>query len=228
MEIFANARFQEVIVHDLRTPLNVISLALRMVDAATLTRNPELVEDLDMIRSNAAEWERMLVYIVDASRLPTEAAQLTAQAFDPTRLVSDILEEYQARPIAGPVRATFDEVPKQVVLDAHRARMAIQKAMGNALAAAGSTEVLMRVGGGPDRLVIRMEVRVPPRESVRSHDVQPEEFQRVVATPGERRGLDLAIAGRISQLFGGKARLEATPGQGTAVVLDWPIAQASA
>ena len=38
-----------------------------------------------------------------------------------------------------------------------------------------------------------------------------------------RKGMDLAIAARVSELFGGTARLKAVQGQGTAIVLDWPV-----
>jgi hypothetical protein len=38
----------------------------------------------------------------------------------------------------------------------------------------------------------------------------------------ERRGLDLAIAARVSEMFGGTARLDAVEDRGTTVVLDWP------
>lgn len=227
MDIFASPRFQEVVIHDLRTPLNVISLALRMVDAAGVAKSPELAEDLAMIRSNAAELERMLVYLVDASRLPASREMLSVAAFDPRELMAEVIEEHRARPNAGRVEVVYEDSPREVALDLARARLAVQRALANALAAAGGSEVLIRVVGAGDRLVIRMELRIPPRESVRSHEVAPEQFQRIVATPGERRGLDLAIAGRISELFGGQARLEATPGQGTAIVLDWPVALAA-
>ena len=38
----------------------------------------------------------------------------------------------------------------------------------------------------------------------------------------ERRGLDLAIAARVTELFGGTARLEVEPGQRSALILEWP------
>ena len=40
--------------------------------------------------------------------------------------------------------------------------------------------------------------------------------------------MDLAIAARVSELFGGTARLEAVQGQGTAIILDWPARIAAA
>jgi len=222
MEIFASPRLEEVVVHDLRTPLNVINLALRMLDATALERSPELSEDLAMIRLNAADLERMLTYLVEISRLPNSSWGLAPQWFDPIRLIEDVAAEHRSRPGSPLIEVVSRTSPAEVQLDQARARMAIVKALANAAAASGGKPVRIRLGGAPDRLVIRFEVEVPPRESVQSHVIEPEQFQRVLGTPGERRGLDLAIAAKISTLFGGEARLEATPGHGTAVILDWP------
>jgi hypothetical protein len=34
--------------------------------------------------------------------------------------------------------------------------------------------------------------------------------------------MDLAIAAKVSELFGGSARLDVVEGQGSTIVLDWP------
>lgn len=223
MEIFANPRFLEVVVHDLRTPLNVINLAFRMLDPSALSQFPALAEDLAMIHSNAQELERMLTYLVDVSRLPRADDQLAPERFDPLKLVEGVVEDHRTHSGAAPVEIQSDGAPPTVQLDLGRARMAIHKSLANASAASAGKPVRILLQGGPDRCIIRFETSDPPRSSVRTHHVEPEQFQRILGTVGERRGLDLAIAGQISTLFGGEARLEATPGQGSAVVLDWPV-----
>ena len=223
MEIFATKRFLEVVVHDLRTPLNVITLAFRMLNPAALARSPELAEDLAMIRSNAFELERMLTYLVEMSRLPDSTRALSLERFDPSQVVEDVVDEHRVRPGVSAVEVDFAAAPAEVYLDLARARMAIQKALDNASAASAGRPVRIRWGGALGRCSIRFEVAEPPRSSVRTHAIEPEQFERILGTVGERRGLDLAIASRISTLFGGEARLEATPGEGTAVVLDWPV-----
>jgi hypothetical protein len=50
----------------------------------------------------------------------------------------------------------------------------------------------------------------------------PSSFERLCGFAAERRGMDLAIAAKVSELFGGSARLELTASRGTVVVLDWP------
>lgn len=228
MEIFANSRFQEVVIHDLRTPLNVICLALRMLDGANPADSAEVAEDLAMIRVNTSELERMLVYLVDVSRLPGDASGLTPERFNPHLMIEEIGSDHRAKPGAPLLEIDFRDGPEVVYLDYSRARMAIQKSLANAAAASGGKPIALRVGGGPERCRISFELAVPPRDSVQSHEIEPEAFQRILGTPAERRGLDLSIAARISTLFGGRAHLQAVPGEGTAVILDWPARLASA
>jgi len=76
--------------------------------------------------------------------------------------------------------------------------------------------------GGPDRLITEVRIDHPPPPSVKSLALAPDTFERICGTAGERRGLDLAIAARVSEMFGGTARLDAVEDRGTTVVLDWP------
>jgi len=228
MGIFSTPRYQEVVIHDLRTPLNVISLALRMIDEVASQKDPDLVEDLGLIRANAAELERMLTYLVDFSRLPESPEGLAPERFDPRRMIDEVIEEFRARPNAPQVDVNTDGAPGVVLLDQARARMAAQKALTNTVAAASGKPIRVTLSGGPDRCVFTFESAVPPRASVRSHEIDPEEFERLLGTPAERRGLDLAIVAKVSTMFGGSSRLEARPGQGTAVILDWPATMARA
>jgi signal transduction histidine kinase len=224
MGIFSNARYQEVVIHDLRTPLNVISLALRMIDEVASQKDPDLLEDLGLIRANTAELERMLTYLVDFSRLPETPDGLAPERFDPRRMLDEVVEEYRTRLNASEVEMDVDGAPGVVLLDQARARMAAQKALTNTAAAASGKPIRVTLTGGPDRCVFTFESAVPPRDSVQSHEIDPEDFERLLGTPAERRGLDLAIVAKVSTMFGGSSRLEARPGQGTAVILDWPAA----
>jgi hypothetical protein len=68
-----------------------------------------------------------------------------------------------------------------------------------------------------------MSVDRPPPGSVESFELRPSSFERLCGSAAERRGMDLAIVARVSELFGGTARLEAVEGQGTSIILDWPV-----
>lgn len=226
MAIFTSPRYQEVVVHDLRTPLNVISLALRMLDESPAAKDPEFAEDLGMIRANALELERMLVHVVDYARLPDSAAGLALDRFDPRRMLDELADELRTKIGPGSIEVDVASGPSQVTLDPLRARMAYHKVFLNVAAASTGRPILVRLSGDPDRCVASFRLDVPPRDSVQTHEIDALNFERLVGTPAERRGLDLAIAARISALFDGSARLEASPGQGTTVILDWPASLA--
>jgi len=223
MQIFASPRIEEVVVHDLRTPLNVISLVLKMVERHPLAQRQELADDLGMIRNSVADLDRMLGCLVQTSRIPKDTSGLSLERFDPKSLINEVLAEHLAKPKATKVELIVaDEVPEKVFHDYQVAKLALQLALANSCAASNEKPVSVRLTGEKNRCIWRFEVGVPPRETVQSHDLAANTFERIVGNPGERRGLDLAILAQVTALFGGTARLEAIPGQNSVVILDWP------
>ena len=222
-----SSRFLSLVIHDLRNPLNAIDLSLQVVDQEIPPGNPDLEEDLRMVRENVAQVERMLKALSDYSRLIEEPVRVTPMLFDPSRLVSDILEEAAHRAGTGAAPPATLEIrpgcPAAVELDQGRAHLAIQHLLANALIAAeGATPVRFVMDGSPARLVLAARVDRAPHSAVAATELSPETFDRLVGTPVGRLGLELTIAARVSELFGGSARLDVEPGHSTTLVLDWP------
>jgi len=218
--------FSSLVVHDMRTPLNVIGLSLRMIEQALPRNDPEVEEDLRFIDENFRQIERMLTQLSDYARLFEPGLALSVSEFDPRRLVGDLLENRDARSggKGTPVSLEVEKsCPAEAELDQGRARMAIEYALINAGAAANHEPIRLKLRGGPERWIIEIAVDRPPPASVRSVALDPHGFERLCGSAAERRGLDLAISARISELFQGSARLEATASQGTNIVLDWPV-----
>ncbi|MEA2630741.1 MAG: hypothetical protein QOE66_960, partial [Chloroflexota bacterium] len=150
---------------------------------------------------------------------------LSVSDFDPRRLVQALIENRRSRPgvRTSPVQLDIQETcPTEATLDQLRARMAIEYALNNADAAAQGEPIRLRLRGGPQRWIIEVAIDQPPPASVTSHQLEPHAFERLCGSVVERRGMDLAIAARISEMFGGTARLDAVEGRGTAIILDWP------
>jgi signal transduction histidine kinase len=215
-----------VIVHDLRTPLNVIGLSLRMIEQGMPRNDPDLVEDLRFVEENFKQIERMLAQLSDYFRLYEVAATGPPAGFSPGRLLSELVETNVERPGARPVavRLILDpSCPPEAELDQARARMALLYALSNASAAAdGAGTVRVSARGGPDRWITEIAIDDPPPSSVKPVALRPDLFERLCGTAAERRGMDLAIAARVTELFGGAARLDVDEGRGTTIVLDWP------
>jgi signal transduction histidine kinase len=220
-----DTRLSALIVHDLRSPLNVIKLSLRMIEPALPPDVPDVQEDLRFIDENFRQLERMLSQLGDYARLFEPGFQLSVSVFSPRRLVEEMLESRTAQRNgnAAPVRLKADATcPAEAELDLGRAWQAIDYALTNASAAAGEAPIQLMLRGKPGRWIIEVGVDGPFPASVHSVALHPREFERLCGTAAERRGMDLAISARISEVFGGTARLEAIEGRGTVVILDWP------
>ncbi len=220
-----DARFLALVVHDLRTPLNVVGLSMRMIDQAVPRDDPDLLEDLRFVEENFKQIERMLSQLSDYCRLFETEIPLTVTDFSPARMIGELVEDRAMKALAGspPLRLRIEEsCPAEASLDPNRARMAIQHVLSNALGSTPDVPVEITLRGGPDRLITEVRIDCPPPSSVKSVILRPTTFERLCGVAAERRGLDLAIAARVSEIFGGTARLDVDEHRGTTVVLDWP------
>lgn len=223
-ELPTDSRFLALVIHDLRTPLNVIGLSLRMIGQSIPKGDPELEEDLRFVEENFKQIEKMLTKLSDYFRLFEPAGAVEPTLFNPSRLVEEALYRRDAKSAPGDrVRVEVEpSCPAEVALDPGKAALAIQYAVGNAAAAAKGEPVRVVLRGGPDRWVIEVIVDQPAPETVHSVALTPRAFERLCGVAAERRGMDLAIAAKVSELFDGSARLDVVETQRTAVVLDWP------
>lgn len=223
-EIWLNPQLLSLIVHDLRTPLNVIGLSLRMVSHSVPKGDPELAQDLRFLEENFNQIVRMLAQLSDFHRLHNQNAAFEPIEFSPRRLVEEMVEAPPAG--SGPKARVSLEVletcPAEVALDPLCARLALQYALTNALNAAEGKPVRVVLRGGDGRWVTEVVVDQPPPDTVKPVDLSPLVFERLCGSARERRGMDLAIAAKVSEFFGGSARLDISEGRQTAVVLDWP------
>ena len=120
----------------------------------------------------------------------------------------------------------LSDAPSEVCLDPRLSRMALSYAIQNASAAAAGTPVKVRMRGGPDRWVTEIRVSRPGPYPIRSTTLTSTSFDRLCGNDKERRGMELAIAARVGELFGGTTRLDVDPSGATTVVLDWPARSA--
>ncbi len=213
------------IVHDIRNPLNVIGLTLRVIEQMPDHLRSEIQEDVDFLRDNAGQIEKMLSLLSDFCRLSELEDPGTPASFDPRRFIEEVLAEraHRGNDKAFPAIFTRDpSTPASVNLDPVRARIALLCALTNA-AGASDCPLSVRTSGTADRLTIAIIVKKPPPSTVFARRVNPEQYERLIATQTERRGLDLAIASSISAQFGGSLHLDVAPNEGTTIVIDWPV-----
>jgi len=219
-------KFLSLVVHDLRTPLNVIGLTLRIISQSIPRNDPDVAEDLRYLEENYRVMVRMLAQLSDYHRLYESASPADPVPFSPARLVDDLVAEMEEKPIprSGKVELRVDpSCPDEVALDPLRAKLAIQYALLNAQNSAKGAPVRVTLRGGNGRWVTDLSVDQPPPSCVHPARIDPLHFERICGSEGERRGMDLSIGARVSEQFGGSCRLEVVEGRGTTVVFDWPV-----
>jgi signal transduction histidine kinase len=219
-----DVRLLAMIVHDLRNPLNVIGLTLRVIEQMPSANRSEIQEDLGFLKDNAGQIEKILGLLSDLCRLGDLGPPGPVE-FDPRRLVEEILEEKAHRWNDKSYPATFVSepmAPGSVVLDPMHARLAILSALTNA-AAVTDRPLALRSSGGGGRWTLAINVDRPPPATVRPEEARAERFERLIGSTSERKGLDLALAAWIADQSGGKVRLEVDPGRRSTIVLDWPV-----
>jgi signal transduction histidine kinase len=223
MSITLGERFLEILVHDLRSPLNVLKLTMHVVEEVAQEAHLDLATDLTIMRQNVLEMERMLSSLVQYAQLPESAGDLHPRPFDPSRLLRDVVDVYAETQDQPDIKLEVESPPPVVNLDPERARLAVQCALENAGAAANGHPLQVVLTGRPDRCIVEVAVNGPPKASVESVVLEADRFERLLGSAAERRGLDLATAARVSKLFGGTARLDVVSGERSVVVLEWPI-----
>lgn len=219
-------KFLGLIVHDLRNPLNVIGLSIRMIEEVLPKGSAEIHEDFGILRENLGQMERMLSILSDYCRQTDGAVPIAPTPFDPRRLLSEIIEEYRFRHPSKPGSIVLDvapDTPAEVELDPLRTRQAIHHSLANTVAAASSAPVRVTSRGMEGRWVIEFATEAPAGDAVRPVPLRPDVFERLSGNAAERQGLELAIVAHITQQFGGASRLEVDAGRATRLILDWPV-----
>ena len=212
------------IIHDIRNPLNVIGLTLRVMEQLPKTLRDELQEDLDFLRDNAHQIERMLVLLSDFCRVADNTAEPAPAPFDPARFVEEVTEERGTKTTEKgfPARVEADpSTPKSVRLDPVNVRLALRCALTNA-AGASERPMTVRTSGDGDRWSITIVVDKPPPATVTPGPIVSGTYERLIATPAERKGLDIAMAAWLAGRLGGSVRVEVVPSERSTIVIDLP------
>ena len=210
--------------HDLRTPLATIKAsASALLDDALALGAADREELLSGIETAADRLTRLVVNLLDMSRLATGALTPSVAPVDMSQVVRQVVDSLAAEPAAGRLRADLDPGLPAALADAELTGRVLAMVAGNALAHGGAEPVVISASC----LGARMEVRVVDRGPGLDADgkrssFQP--FQRLDDVPnGAGIGLGLAVARGLAEAQGGTLEPEDTPGGGLTIVLTLPL-----
>jgi PAS domain S-box-containing protein len=220
------ARFLDIAAHELRTPVTAFSLLLDLTQKQLerKTRPVELATVL-RLRAQADRLSRLVVDLLDVTRLERDALSLKREPSDMAALISECLEDVRLR--APERQLSFDEPQEPVEVSVDRAR--IYQVLSNLL----DNAIRHTPDGTPvDVTLAASHGRV--RVSVRDHGGGiAKELREELFSPFSRRasdqegrfgglGLGLYICKGIVTLHGGTIGVESDEVSGTTFFFELP------
>ncbi len=234
----AKSEFLANMSHEVRTPLNGVLGALRLLETTPLTGDQR--EFVDTALSSGQSLLTVINDILDFARIDTGRVQAREYEFMPGDLLRSLAGTF-ARPARekGLVLALAADpaLPPVLLGDEGRLRQILFNLVGNAIKFTPRGEVRIRLapapsepGDGPRTLRLAATVRdtgmgIPPEKL----DALFDPFTQADGSYSRRHaglGLGLAIVQRLTRLLGGTVAIESEPGSGTTVRLCLPLQRA--
>ena len=206
-----DARFASDVSHELRNPLTALTAAVDVLDTRTEERSRPAV---DVLRAQVAHFQRLVLDLLELSRLDSGHAELALVDVDPRQFFAAMVHE-----IAGdvPVDVT-DRVSERLSIDKRRVERVLTNLLDNASRhGGGATGVTVDEERG--MLLIAVDddgPGVPDDERALVFDRFRRGSRFTESTRGS--GLGLAIVAEQCRAHGGDARVEKRAGGGARFV----------
>jgi signal transduction histidine kinase/FixJ family two-component response regulator len=210
-----------IVSHDLRNPLSVIGLTLRLM------REESEHAPLDMIarcERAQAQMTRLLDDLLDMTRLDQGTMRLEKKRFELRGLMTELVESQ--RPLArarGPRLDVVADGDVPIDVDRDRLQQVMANLIGNAIKytpRGGSIDVRARHAG--KRVTVAISDTGPGIDPANLPHVFERFYQ--AKTSKEGVGLGLAIAKGIIEAHGGSIAATSVPGRGTTFWFELPVA----
>jgi len=222
-------RMMAVLGHDLRNPLNAITLAASLLARAEDVPAPRRATAERIVRG-AARMAQMIGDLLDVARIQQGGLPITRAPGDLAEVVRQVVEELRtAHP--GRVIELATEGNLVGVWDAHRLAQAASNLVGNAVAYGVAEEpIVVRIEGQEDEVVLSVSNATarPLPEAVARTMFEPFGGGRRARSEGGGLGLGLPIVRAIAEAHGGSVSLAAASHRVTLTMRLPRVAPASA
>lgn len=212
-----------LLVHDLKSPLAVLALDLQLLGQHPALRgDPDAMETYAQGRHAARRLERMILNLLDITRLETHSLPLQPRTTDVAAIARAAVEDARILAQLRDIALVLDApaAPVERVLDAELVRRAVDNLIDNALKhSRHSGRVVVSVGQEAERAWIAVADDGPGVPE----DVRERIFEKYVqatlpgVSRGLNRGLGLTFVQLVARAHGGLAEVEPSEGRGGAV-----------
>ena len=215
-----------VVAHDLRNPLNTVSMAVTLMLESTPPERVQERRQVEIVRRAADRMNRMVQDLLDVKRMESGRLTIDARPEPPSALINDTID--MLRPLAAGstirLETSIDERLPPVLADAARVQQVLSNLVGNAVKFTPRngriTVCAERIDGEVRFGVIDTGPGIPPEQV-------PHIFGRFwQAKTSDRRGigLGLAIAKGIVEAHNGRIWVESHVGLGSTFYFTLPSA----
>jgi PAS domain S-box-containing protein len=203
--VAARDRFLAMLGHELRNPLNSISIVARMLERETLS-DERLVKMRTLIGRETRQLSSLVDDLLDVSRVLAGKMSLALEPVDFTALVRESMQSFEdiARQREMSLAVALPEEPLPMVADPVRMRQVIANLLSNAIKfskPAGKIEVTLRADADCAILSVRDNgIGIAPEILDRIF----EPFAQAALLPPHGLGLGLSVVKQVTELHGGK------------------------
>jgi PAS domain S-box-containing protein len=209
-----------IVAHDLRSPLNSISLWTQVVERqiqklGTVDLQSRSQEATDSIASACRRMSRLIQDLLDVARLEAGRLALNVSPQTPASILREAVDSASPEAAGHRLHMEAPEVAPPVLADRDRLLQVFSNLLGNALKftpAGGEIRVGARVEGEQVLFYVGdTGPGIPPESLAHIFD----RFWQANRTDRRGAGLGLSIAKGIVEAHGGRLQVESEPGRGS-------------
>jgi PAS domain S-box-containing protein len=222
------SRVMAALSHDVRTPLNAVFLAAKLLETQVKDQDdPEVPESLRVIRDSVRNLLDLLTDLLDLSRIEAGASLAEVSRFALESTLAECFSSIEPQAHLKGLDVGFEPdglAGIHVATDRNKLKQILANLLSNALRYTNKGHVRLFGERTSDQLRISVEdtgIGINPDDQTRIFD----EFATLGTEPqnvGEGTGLGLAICRRLATLLQGEILLESTPGVGSTFTLVLP------
>lgn len=219
-----------VVAHDLRNPLNTVTMAVSLMLENTPVEQVKERRQVEIVRRAADRMNRMIQDLLDVKRMETGRLTIDAQPEEPAALINDTVDMLRPLAVGSTVRldTNVEENLPLVHADAARIQQVLSNLVGNAVKFTprdGRITVCAERSDGEVRFsVIDTGSGIPAEQLPHIFG----QFWQARASDRRGIGLGLAIAKGIVEAHNGRIWVESHVGLGSTFYFTLPSAQDAA
>ncbi|CED90458.1 Sensor histidine kinase [Actinomyces succiniciruminis] len=216
---------RDVLAHEIRTPLALISASAELLDEETPgDLNQVQRRFVTTILDNARDASQMAEDFLTEARLDHEVRDLRRERVELRALVRDLIQEMR-RSARTPIRLNDHGRPVRVEADRGLLRQAVANAVTNALRHCDGRPVTVRISADTDdALITVMDDGTGMNRQERRRAFTPYATSNPLTAPSSRgAGLGMMVTQRIMEAHGGRVLIDTIATRGTTVYLTLPL-----